>query len=843
MAIERWTTESLRDIRAQIDASVAAPETAGDFEAAVDQLLKALDTIDVETNSAQDQLKRFTIISKILAVNVQAGILSASEIKKLCEFAIYILKLQSIKPRESRFSFLYAELNYWLALNDYKLGNYWQAHTQLQEARHAATRGTDPLFHGKLMLASANCLLHLNGGRLAHAAVNRLLLQKFPEPFQQQQRAIVLKILRWSRTLSEWRQLFDVFMQNTPQDSYAHKLLTWEALCHQAQSDGNLRPLLKATARDGDLNNAGFQLRAALWCFASRSPQWRSELGRMDTIKRNGKINLRHHSEDAVLYRYAKQLEDCYDSDIPIEVRMRALNEQLNNLHEVNDVDAALLILVGSARWLRSVQQNLLAASLLERYQTWSLELSAGAHDDVLAVTEDFTLDAWDRYGDAPAHANATAPAIEQVATSKLQRGLRVTGIGMGLIARIYGGKISRMFADPATAKRLKLASDAEMTKFLVQQVGTLKGPIVKLAQMTSVAHMGLPEQVYEAIMTMRENSPPIHPAVARNVIEGDLGKPISELFREWDEVPIAAASIGQVHRAVTKDGRHVAVKVQYPGIEAAVRSDMQLFRTLLLPIYRIWFPKVDLQGIAKIIEELVIRECDFEKERVAQEAARRDIDPTCKIYVPAVIPELCSKHVLTMDFVDGMRFSEFVLSADQKTKNEAGRTIAEQSFKFLFSGRPFNADPHPGNFLFHSDGSVSFIDFGAVGTIDRDHIRHFVNFLAAARDRDMVKFKENYIKWGYAVDANDFDYDSEMDSVRKLIAPLMEDKPFRFTYAFFDEVARNYAIASPNRKLAILPPADIPFWRFMLGIQTLLCDLEAEANWHQIFWSVSNEL
>ena len=251
--------------------------------------------------------------------------------------------------------------------------------------------------------------------------------------------------------------------------------------------------------------------------------------------------------------------------------------------------------------------------------------------------------------------------------------------------------------------------------------LGTLRGIAAKVGQMASYVDGVVPEaqrEAYEAALSkLREQAPTSSTAEIRGLVERELGAPISELFRDWEDEPVASASIGQVHRARLPDGRVVAVKVQHPGISKAVESDLENVG-MLESVIGTFIPKgMNSRGVLEEVKARFREELDYKLEarRQAEFAQLFAGDP--QIRIPAVYPERSSTRVLTSEFVVGDRLED----AAARSESER-RAYAEALWRFVFKGNlvggMFNADPHPGNYVFQPDGRIAFLDFGCVQPI-----------------------------------------------------------------------------------------------------------------------------
>jgi len=246
--------------------------------------------------------------------------------------------------------------------------------------------------------------------------------------------------------------------------------------------------------------------------------------------------------------------------------------------------------------------------------------------------------------------------------------------------------------------------------------LGGMKGAIMKAGQMLSFIADGLPPEAKAALATLQADVPPMAPRLAEGVIRDELGADPHELFLDFELVPVAAASIGQVHRAVMPDGRLVAVKVQYPGVDKAIRSDLDNAEFLYGLFASFALKNMDVKPMVDELRARMGDELDYRLEAVCQkEFADRYRDHPF-IHVPDVIPERSSRRVITSDWVDGMNWKDFLEVATPEQKHTAAEVLFRFAEGSIWHHRVFNGDPHPGNYRFHPEsGKVTFLDFGLV--------------------------------------------------------------------------------------------------------------------------------
>ena len=376
--------------------------------------------------------------------------------------------------------------------------------------------------------------------------------------------------------------------------------------------------------------------------------------------------------------------------------------------------------------------------------------------------------------------------------------------------------------------------------------LGTLRGLAAKVGQMASYVDGIVPEEHREAYETamkgLRAAAPTSSIEEVRALVESELDAPIDRLFTEWEDVPIASASIGQVHRARLEGGREVAVKVQHPGIIKALESDLKnagMFESLAaLGGARRFQSKEVLEVIrARFREEL-----DYRHEASQQTWFRGLHAGDPHIRVPEVIASHSSKRVLCSEFVHGASFDE-ACAADVKDREAFAQTLWRFVFKGNLVGGRFNADPHPGNYVFHDGGRITFLDYGCVQPIDEKHGVHARRMHKMAIEQDEERF----------VTATRGLFDSRPGRHEKLVLqftracfePLFA-QPFHFTREYAAGlVAEIKEVAQAARKLdddeILEMPSDMFFInRLEFGLYSILARLDVTVSYADVergFW------
>lgn len=317
----------------------------------------------------------------------------------------------------------------------------------------------------------------------------------------------------------------------------------------------------------------------------------------------------------------------------------------------------------------------------------------------------------------------------DEIKSSRLRRASRMTGAAAGVAAREAAARVLS-----SDRQRLKTA------EALVKVFRGMRGAAMKVGQTLSAVDLGLvPEEIrpeFQAILAeLQQGAEPVSARAIRGVVEDDLGAPIGSLFADFDDEPLAAASIGQVHRATLHDGREVVAKVQYPGIAEAIHADLQNLR-LALKLLSAVAPGVDTAAIAAEIRERIAEELDYELEASNQRAMARVYRDHPFVLVPDVISELCGERVLVSEYVDGRRFAA-MLDAPQAERDRVGEIVLRFYLNGPMRHRLLNGDPHPGNALFLDDGRVAFVDFGFFKRLTDADVEQFVASTRATFDGD----------------------------------------------------------------------------------------------------------
>jgi predicted unusual protein kinase regulating ubiquinone biosynthesis (AarF/ABC1/UbiB family) len=416
-------------------------------------------------------------------------------------------------------------------------------------------------------------------------------------------------------------------------------------------------------------------------------------------------------------------------------------------------------------------------------------------------------------------------------------RGAKLATLPLGVAGRGAVGLGKRIGGRPAELVTAEL--QARTAEQVFQVLGQLKGGAMKFGQAMSVFEAALPEEMaapYRAALTkLQEAAPPLPAATVHAVLADQLGTDWRAMFREFDDKPAAAASIGQVHKAVWQDGREVAVKIQYPGAGKALLGDLrQLGR--LARVFAVFTPGLDIKPLLTELEERVAEELDYRLEAESQEAFAAAYDGDPDICVPAVVAG--ADRVLVTEWIEGVPLSAIIRDGTPEERDRASRHLAT----FLFSGPVLagllHADPHPGNFRLLPDGRLGVIDFGAVNRLPDgapEPIGRLARWALEGRAEDVLEAlrDEGFVKPSITVDA-----EKVLDYVLPMLEPLRAET-FRFSREWLRrEAVRVADPRSPANQLGRqlnLPPSYLLIHRVTTGTIGVLCQLGGEAPYRAL--------
>jgi predicted unusual protein kinase regulating ubiquinone biosynthesis (AarF/ABC1/UbiB family) len=399
-----------------------------------------------------------------------------------------------------------------------------------------------------------------------------------------------------------------------------------------------------------------------------------------------------------------------------------------------------------------------------------------------------------------------------------------------------YAGSAPRLFTAAGEQRQLLREDLALQTaEDVADTLGAMKGVMMKIGQMASYVDGALSPAVRHTLARLQDSVPPMSPQLAAAVVEEELGAPPERAFARWDPQPIAAASIGQVHRAVTLDGRAVAVKVQYPGIGETIAADLRNV-TLLRRMLRITAPAQDVDALIAELRDRVVEELDYRREAGNQRllAAYYDGHPTIRI--PGIISELSTRRMVTSELSGGARFAELA-SWPQEERDLAAETIYRFVFRSLYEVRAFNGDPHPGNYLFHGGGRVTFLDFGLVKHFTAAELRPLLQMARnVCVEHDPEAFRRSLENTGFLRPNAPLSTEAIVGHLAVFYDTIREPGPLTITSDYASSVVRRFFdVRSPVAEYISVPRSYVLLQRINLGLFAVLGELSATANWRAI--------
>ncbi|MDQ2811146.1 MAG: AarF/ABC1/UbiB kinase family protein [Actinomycetota bacterium] len=417
----------------------------------------------------------------------------------------------------------------------------------------------------------------------------------------------------------------------------------------------------------------------------------------------------------------------------------------------------------------------------------------------------------------------------------RVERGMTALRLAARGGAR-YASSAPRLFAS-AGEHRQQLRNDLALqtAEDVATTLGTMKGVLMKLGQMASYVDDGLTPAARRTLSRLQDSVPPMSPDLAARVVTEELGLPPERAFATWDPDPIAAASIGQVHRAITLDGRAVAVKVQYPGIAETIQADLGNV-ALLRRMLKITAPSQDVDALLAELRERITEELDYRREARNQQLFARYYEGHPTIHVPQIVPELSTRRLVTSDLADGARFAELA-SWSQAERDLAAETIYRFVFRSLYEMHAFNGDPHPGNYLFHGGGRVTFLDFGLVKHFTADELQPLVEMVRLlCVENDPEGFRQAMVQAGFLMPDTPLPTDMIIEHMALFYDTVRERGPRTMTGEYASAVSRRFFdFRSPLTAYAAIPRSYVILQRINLGLFALLGELSATADWRCI--------
>ena len=430
----------------------------------------------------------------------------------------------------------------------------------------------------------------------------------------------------------------------------------------------------------------------------------------------------------------------------------------------------------------------------------------------------------------------------DKIPTSRVGRTARIGGLAAGQVIREAGTRAANMTRTPEGRQVALERRQLEAAEQIVAALGTMKGAAMKVGQVLSFLDVGMvPEEYREEfqrkLAVLRDAAPTVTFRDMRKVIEEELGERLKDVFDEFDEEPIAAASIGQVYRARLTDGRPVAVKVQYPGVAAAVRADMQNLGLILRLVKRI-APGLDPKAIGEEIRSRVQEELDYELEAQNQRSLARIFRGHPFIAIPDVVGSLSRERVMVSEYVSGTGFED-LRGYSEADRDRIGEILFRFYFGCLYRHGQFSGDPHPGNSLLLDDGRMAFFDFGLFKRMPPGAVELEINVARAIIEGDTETIMRLGTEVGFFRDPDKFNPDRVLAHFRAATSWYTCDREVELTPEYATQVLID--MSDPRSEYfgylrhESAPPDHIFGRRMEVLTLAVIAQLHAAGNFHRI--------
>jgi len=327
-----------------------------------------------------------------------------------------------------------------------------------------------------------------------------------------------------------------------------------------------------------------------------------------------------------------------------------------------------------------------------------------------------------------------------------MRRALSIANLGVGVAGSYLGYALQHAFLGEAERDAKLKATHTRAARRMADEMKTLRGAAMKLGQTLSLQTGTLPDEALAELATLQMSAPPMHPSLVRAQFKQSLGHPPEEIFKEFEPQPFAAASLGQVHHALTKAGEKVAVKIQYPGIRQSLANDFKMFRAISKPAQASGhIPK----GAIDEVEKQIISETDYRREADNIEFFHQKLAPLSFVEVPRVFRQYSSDKVLTMSLMKGDHLDDFLARRpSQKLRNQLGENLFDLFYFQVLKVEAVHADPHWGNYLFTKDAGISLVDFGCAKYMSKatvSYLRSGFLYPGSTRSAEFGRLLEKY--------------------------------------------------------------------------------------------------
>jgi predicted unusual protein kinase regulating ubiquinone biosynthesis (AarF/ABC1/UbiB family) len=422
----------------------------------------------------------------------------------------------------------------------------------------------------------------------------------------------------------------------------------------------------------------------------------------------------------------------------------------------------------------------------------------------------------------------------QSIKTGRVGRAIKMSRLAIGGGGKWLLGKARNSIAGEDSEGLRSRLQNIELARQMLQTFSEMRGISMKLGQMMSYMDDFMPEEGRRILALLQRDAPAMPYDDIAAIVKQELGGAPEEVFATFSKEPIAAASIGQVHRATLPDGTQVAVKVQYPGIEEAMRADLKNARVLNL-FQKMFFFSTDAKAIMQELEERFLDECNYEQEADYQDTFFKRFEGHPSIVVPKVFRDFSTKRILTTRFEEGMGFYEWM---ETNPTPEQRETITRAMYRFyigsLYLDGLFNADPHPGNYIFREDGKIVFLDYGCCRPFPLERRKLWVKLCRAVYTEDFDTVHELGVSMGFFKEGTKYNRDAFIELMQYLYRPYLKDDIFDFALQRPETTFRNMFVENPNLFKLNMPPDAVFLNRIGFGLVSIMTEFGARLNCRQ---------
>ncbi|MDP5370415.1 MAG: AarF/UbiB family protein [Pseudomonadota bacterium] len=418
--------------------------------------------------------------------------------------------------------------------------------------------------------------------------------------------------------------------------------------------------------------------------------------------------------------------------------------------------------------------------------------------------------------------------------STKLKRFASVSGTVGGLAARVIGERVTGYSID-----------DASYAKVLKTALSGMKGPFMKVAQFLATIPDALPPEYSKELLKLQSNASPMGPLFVKRRMQSELGIGWESRFSSFDRTPAAAASLGQVHKAIHHNGSALALKLQYPSMNTIVEADLSQL-SMLFSTYRLFNKALDLNAVMTEIRSRLMEELDYINEaKNINDYQHFFADSTDNIKIPDFYSDLSTPRLLAMSWMDGISILDAAETFSQSDCNALGHTLFCTWYRPFYINGWIHGDPHPGNYKVDTDHNLLLLDFGCVRRFDDNFVDGVIDLYEALKHNKRDDMVAAYERWGFSNLSNEL-IDVMNEWAKLLYDPLLDNRT-RPIQAEFSGTKGWETATAVHQKLHELggirvPPEFVFMDRASVGVGAVLMRLRAEQNWHQLFESIINE-